>query len=552
MVAEHPIELRGLGLLGTGKQPTLLERTDQDFISAILDEMGKGDHFATLSTSVMPAAAANTSLRFFQPMHRTFHLAVCEVVCDLFQEPGLAILGQPRLNPQMIEGSGLVVRRVRPGGGHEAWMQDAAKMMRGWVPLTDDEQDPDPAFRRPRLTTGIAALDARLGIGAVTIDPLSESVSGLFVAPPEVCAANKKTLLYGLIPVASSEYSEAPPQNGTVPNEPGEDIPLQTLRVIFPVYVSGTESSVPLRLDANRHLELDFQNVEDKFVSVLRWLLELQAFEDTPEAQAVMAALNRLTMGVDRGGLDADIEAPFAGTIINIGAGLGFNLNLAVPNVTVQAGDFIKTMAFRLRDSEADLTAGDKPALSGATISWNITSSQGDAVLLALRGLMKKRLVTLNLPQGEMRFDRPGVQYQVRAFVRVRRPGCPPDTWWSPYSQPFEIAPWHENNGKVPPVRVELPDMNRDALKALKPNVAFVLPPALYDFLEKNKLNNFLPDGSASRGDGSLTIEWICSFSIPIITLCAFIVLNIFLSLFNIVFNWAFFIKICLPIPKRK
>jgi len=78
-----------------------------------------------------------------------------------------------------------------------------------------------------------------------------------------------------------------------------------------------------------------------------------------------------------------------------------------------------------------------------------------------------------------------------------------------------------------------------------------VLPPALYDFLEKNKLDNFLPDGSASKGDGSLTIEWICSFSIPIITLCAFIVLNIFLSLFNIIFNWMFFIKICLPIPKR-
>jgi hypothetical protein len=43
----------------------------------------------------------------------------------------------------------------------------------------------------------------------------------------------------------------------------------------------------------------------------------------------------------------------------------------------------------------------------------------------------------------------------------------------------------------------------------------------------------------------------ICSLSIPIITLCAFIVLMIFLSLLNIVFWWMAFFKICLPIPVR-
>ena len=57
------------------------------------------------------------------------------------------------------------------------------------------------------------------------------------------------------------------------------------------------------------------------------------------------------------------------------------------------------------------------------------------------------------------------------------------------------------------------------------------------------------------EGEGSTegwTIGWICSFSIPIITLCAFIVLNIFLSLLNIIFFWLPFLKICIPIPKSK
>ena len=47
------------------------------------------------------------------------------------------------------------------------------------------------------------------------------------------------------------------------------------------------------------------------------------------------------------------------------------------------------------------------------------------------------------------------------------------------------------------------------------------------------------------------TLGWICSFSIPIITLCAFIVLSIFLSLFDLIFKWMAFIKICIPFPKK-
>jgi hypothetical protein len=52
-------------------------------------------------------------------------------------------------------------------------------------------------------------------------------------------------------------------------------------------------------------------------------------------------------------------------------------------------------------------------------------------------------------------------------------------------------------------------------------------------------------------GDPGWTLGMICSFSIPIITLCAFIVLMIFIQLLNIVFWWLPFLKICLPIPVR-
>jgi len=66
--------------------------------------------------------------------------------------------------------------------------------------------------------------------------------------------------------------------------------------------------------------------------------------------------------------------------------------------------------------------------------------------------------------------------------------------------------------------------------------------------LQKDPKSSVKGEDSAGGGVG-LGLMWLCSFNIPIITLCAFIVLNIFLSLFDIFFQWMLFIKICIPIP---
>jgi hypothetical protein len=95
-----------------------------------------------------------------------------------------------------------------------------------------------------------------------------------------------------------------------------------------------------------------------------------------------------------------------------------------------------------------------------------------------------------------------------------------------------------------------MPDITRDSVKSLKPNVAFEMPPGLFNMLANNSPDAFLK-GEAKEGGVGLGITWLCSFSLPIITLCAFICLNILLSLLNIVFWWMAFFKICLPIPVR-
>jgi hypothetical protein len=129
--------------------------------------------------------------------------------------------------------------------------------------------------------------------------------------------------------------------------------------------------------------------------------------------------------------------------------------------------------------------------------------------------------------------------------------GCPPELVWSRESEPFAIVPWYAS-GALPPVRVALPDaLDREFLKKVKPNVAFSVPKSLFNVLNGNDPKKMV-DGEGGDGKPGFDLDWICSFSIPIITICAFIVLNIFLSLFDIIFRWMLFIKICIPIPRSK
>ena len=84
-------------------------------------------------------------------------------------------------------------------------------------------------------------------------------------------------------------------------------------------------------------------------------------------------------------------------------------------------------------------------------------------------------------------------------------------------------------------------------MRDLKPNVAFKVPPEMQQFMDKLNLQGLL-DGEAKKKAG-VEFGMICGFSIPLITICAFIVLQIFLVLLNILFFWLPFIRICIPFP---
>jgi hypothetical protein len=59
-----------------------------------------------------------------------------------------------------------------------------------------------------------------------------------------------------------------------------------------------------------------------------------------------------------------------------------------------------------------------------------------------------------------------------------------------------------------------------------------------------------LPSGNDSPcSSGGVSMGLVCSFSIPIITIVALILLIIFVKLLDMIFFWMPFFQICLPLP---
>jgi hypothetical protein len=241
--------------------------------------------------------------------------------------------------------------------------------------------------------------------------------------------------------------------------------------------------------------------------------VEFDAFGDTPPGRSLFAALEKITLTY--------VLRP-----------LEF-----VPRTT-RAGTFLKDASRVLLERDPEAGAMEMPQ------DWpELAAADRAELLAAMSQSMQARFAAVKGRPG--RFDEPDARYVLRAFVRLKaETTCPPKTVWSDYSEPFVIAPWYEGAGT--PAQIALPDVDRNLLKSLKPNVAFVLPPKLQNVLGGSPKD--MMEGKLD--DSGLTLGWICSFSLPIITLCAFICLNVFLSLFDLFFRWMMFIKICIPFPK--
>lgn len=130
----------------------------------------------------------------------------------------------------------------------------------------------------------------------------------------------------------------------------------------------------------------------------------------------------------------------------------------------------------------------------------------------------------------------------------------------------FQFAAYFDPDAPARPIRIGMPiDTTPAGLRKFDKNTAFVMSDTLCGQVNKlggmsfaDLIMSVLPfplhkdldsGGGKPCGDG-ISAGMVCSFSIPIITIVALILLIIFVKLLDIIFFWMPFFQICLPLPK--
>jgi hypothetical protein len=152
------------------------------------------------------------------------------------------------------------------------------------------------------------------------------------------------------------------------------------------------------------------------------------------------------------------------------------------------------------------------------------------------------------------------------------RPECGPidPPLLSEPTAPFQMAGFFDPDAPARPIRIALPlDTSPAGLRKFDKNTAFMISDMLCGQIDRVKglslgdlvlsvlpwpLHKDLsvPDGGPCKSDSGIEFGMICSLSIPIITICALLLLMIIVFLLDLIFRWVPFFLFCFPIPKLK
>lgn len=167
--------------------------------------------------------------------------------------------------------------------------------------------------------------------------------------------------------------------------------------------------------------------------------------------------------------------------------------------------------------------------------------------------------------------DARGGQFVIRCVFE--RPLCGPldPPVLSEPTPPFQLAGFFDPDAPARPIRIALPiDTTPAGLRKFDKNTAFMISDSLCGQMQRmngitfgdlvlsvlpwpfhKDLSSKVPNVKACNS-GGVDIGMICTFSIPIITICALILLMIIVLLFDFIFKWLPLFRICFPLPRFK
>jgi hypothetical protein len=125
------------------------------------------------------------------------------------------------------------------------------------------------------------------------------------------------------------------------------------------------------------------------------------------------------------------------------------------------------------------------------------------------------------------------------------RPMCERRFWIGQRSEPFLLAPLFDVEAPARPIRIPMPaDLSLSELRKSARGAGVVLSPTLRSQIEQVlKVVPFGFQPPTPNLPGTM-----CSLSIPIVTICAFILLTIIVRILNVVFRWLPYFEECVPL----
>ena len=257
-------------------------------------------------------------------------------------------------------------------------------------------------------------------------------------------------------------------------------------------------------------------------------------------------------------------------------------LENVVTSYTVGSPDW-PTMLFPLADPEVL----DEPL---PAISVSIEQSEMSELTLSRQALLRRtkiidefgELVAAALPQTATA-KMPAVRAAAQAVTTAKdgwfvirclfqREACGPlhPPIISDPTMPFQMASFFDPDAPARPIRIPLPlDTTPAGLRKFDKNTAFLVSDVLCGQMTRLKSLGLIdliravlpwplhkdldvPDkGPCKDGDGN-AIGMLCSISIPIVTICALVLLMVIVSLLDLIFRWIPYFILCFPLPKFK
>jgi len=460
-------------------------------------------------------AAEKTPLRLYHPAHGRFYLVAASLAC---RKPGLP--DRP-LDTGKKETVSFVMRRLATEDGKEVeygWMGNY-----GWQKVESPLTVPVGEERFPLFAMYFKDRD------------------------------RQRRLLAGLIPVASKETFQAPAKlNPYILSEEerqtlltGDDPFADPRAVRFDTMVLGAAEELMARA-AKPGAD---QMTDPEAREILMWIC-------LDFAEFLQEHLPGVGAAVD-GGLST-WPGP-AGDDKNL-----FNRLHSTTFTGAYKWDAVLDSVYAKRN---DIISGAVEDPSGSIAAFtNLTAADvNNAIAAILPGGPLATLVTAAL--GEYKGDAagngngagvPGVPRYAGGFYYVircvyERPQCKGihSPVVSEPSRAFQLASFFEPDAPARPVNITLPENTGIAgLRKFKKNVSVLISKNLRNQMERMtglKLGDLDEGNIPGEKDPGFNLGMICSFSIPIITICALLLLMIIVQLLNIVFWWLPFFKICFP-----